>query len=115
MLAIAKPHPVSDFETVLLAIAAHDLRQPLQVIQSAHELLGLAYRTSSERRLLQSGQNAIDRLMTGRTTLILAHRLSSVIDADRILVLDRGRVVESGTVWPMALSTCCVASGFFSE
>jgi ATP-binding cassette, subfamily B, bacterial len=42
-------------------------------------------------------QNAIDRLMAGRTTLILAHRLSSVIDADRILVLDRGRVVESGT------------------
>jgi len=42
-------------------------------------------------------QSAINRLMAGRTTLILAHRLSSVIDADRILVLDRGRVVESGT------------------
>jgi len=42
-------------------------------------------------------QGALDRLMAGRTTLILAHRLSSVIDADRILVLDRGRVVESGT------------------
>jgi ATP-binding cassette, subfamily B, bacterial len=42
-------------------------------------------------------QSALDRLMVGRTTLILAHRLSSVIDADRILVLDRGRVIESGT------------------
>jgi ATP-binding cassette subfamily C protein CydCD len=42
-------------------------------------------------------QAALDRLMTGRTTLILAHRLSSVIDADRILVLDDGRVAESGT------------------
>ena len=42
-------------------------------------------------------QAALDRLMVGRTTLILAHRLSSVIDADRILVLDRGRVTESGT------------------
>jgi len=42
-------------------------------------------------------QSALDRLMAGRTTLILAHRLSSVIDADRIMVLDRGRVVESGT------------------
>jgi ATP-binding cassette, subfamily B, bacterial len=41
-------------------------------------------------------QQALARLMTGRTTLILAHRLSSVIDADRILVLDRGRVIESG-------------------
>ncbi|HXW23318.1 MAG TPA: ABC transporter ATP-binding protein [Xanthobacteraceae bacterium] len=42
-------------------------------------------------------QKALDRLMQGRTTLILAHRLSSVIDADRIVVLDRGRIVETGT------------------
>jgi ATP-binding cassette subfamily C protein CydCD len=42
-------------------------------------------------------QQALDRLMQGRTTLILAHRLSSVIGADRILVLDHGEVVESGT------------------
>jgi ATP-binding cassette, subfamily B, bacterial len=41
-------------------------------------------------------QQALDRLAQGRTTLILAHRLSSVIGADRILVLDHGRVVESG-------------------
>jgi ABC-type multidrug transport system fused ATPase/permease subunit len=41
-------------------------------------------------------QQAIDRLSAGRTTLILAHRLSSVIGADRILVLDKGHIVESG-------------------
>ena len=41
-------------------------------------------------------QKALDRLMQGRTTLIFAHRLSSVIGADRILVLDRGAVVETG-------------------
>jgi ATP-binding cassette subfamily C protein CydCD len=41
-------------------------------------------------------QQALDRLMIGRTTLILAHRLSSVIGADRILVLDGGTVVQSG-------------------
>jgi len=40
-------------------------------------------------------QQALDRLMTGRTTLILAHRLSSVIGADRILVLEDGAVVQS--------------------
>ena len=42
-------------------------------------------------------QEALDRLMQGRTTLILAHRLSSVIGADRILVLDEGRVAASGS------------------
>ncbi|EHK66444.1 thiol reductant ABC exporter subunit CydC [Achromobacter arsenitoxydans] len=41
-------------------------------------------------------QQALDRLMAGRTTLILAHRLASVIGADRILVLEQGRVAESG-------------------
>jgi ATP-binding cassette subfamily C protein CydCD len=42
-------------------------------------------------------QEALDRLMQGRTTLVLAHRLSSVIGCDRILVLDRGHVAEQGT------------------
>ena len=41
-------------------------------------------------------QEALDRLMQGRTVLILAHRLSSVIDCDRILAMEEGRVVESG-------------------
>ena len=39
---------------------------------------------------------ALDRLIEGRTTLRIAHRLSSVVNADRILVLDEGRLVESG-------------------
>src|SRR5881409_2740235 len=42
-------------------------------------------------------QTALDGLMRGRTTLVFAHRLSSVIGADRILVLDQGRLVEQGT------------------
>jgi ATP-binding cassette subfamily C protein CydCD len=42
-------------------------------------------------------QEALSRLMEGRTTLIIAHRLSSVIDAHRILVLEQGKVVESGS------------------
>src|ERR671922_1731374 len=42
-------------------------------------------------------QEALERLMVGRTTLIIAHRLSSVISADRIVVMDQGTMVESGT------------------
>ena len=41
-------------------------------------------------------QSALDRLMRGRTTFVIAHRLSTVVGADRIVVLDGGRIVESG-------------------
>jgi ATP-binding cassette, subfamily B, bacterial len=42
-------------------------------------------------------QRALDRVMEGRTTLVIAHRLATVTRADRILVLDEGRLVEEGT------------------
>jgi ATP-binding cassette subfamily B protein len=42
-------------------------------------------------------KEALDRLMRGRTTLVIAHRLSTVRDADRVVVLDRGKIVETGT------------------
>jgi ATP-binding cassette subfamily B protein len=42
-------------------------------------------------------QGALDRLMQGRTTLVIAHRLATVRSADRILVMDGGRIVEEGT------------------
>jgi ATP-binding cassette subfamily C protein CydCD len=42
-------------------------------------------------------QQALDRLMKGRTTLVFAHRLSSIVHADRILVIETGAIVEAGT------------------
>ncbi|MDO6964957.1 ABC transporter transmembrane domain-containing protein [Rhizobium alvei] len=42
-------------------------------------------------------QTALDTLMAGRTTIVIAHRLATVLKADRILVMDQGRVVEEGT------------------
>jgi ATP-binding cassette, subfamily B, bacterial MsbA len=49
--------------------------------------------TESERQV----QTALKALMRGRTTLVIAHRLSTVVDADLIYVMDAGRVVEAGT------------------
>jgi subfamily B ATP-binding cassette protein MsbA len=49
--------------------------------------------TKSERRI----QEALRNLMQDRTTLVIAHRLSTVESADQIIVLDQGRIVESGT------------------
>jgi len=49
--------------------------------------------TKSERRI----QDALNALMQNRTTLVIAHRLSTVESADEIIVLDQGRIVEAGT------------------
>jgi len=42
-------------------------------------------------------QRAMERLMVGRTTIVIAHRLSTVRALDRLLVFDKGRIVEEGT------------------
>jgi ATP-binding cassette, subfamily B, bacterial len=55
-------------------------------------------------------QAALERLMQGRTTLVIAHRLATVLSCDRILVLDRGRIVEEGTHAQLA-----AAGGLYSR
>ena len=42
-------------------------------------------------------QTALARLMAGRTTLVIAHRLATVLECDRILVINQGNIVEEGT------------------
>ncbi len=50
-----------------------------------------------DSRTEQALQEALERISAGRTTLVIAHRLSTVIDAEEIVVLEQGRVVERGT------------------
>jgi two-component system phosphate regulon sensor histidine kinase PhoR len=57
-----EPQTACSFEAMLLAIAAHDLRQPLQTMQIAIERLGIGLRTNSELYLLHRGQSAIDQM-----------------------------------------------------
>ncbi len=73
-----------------IAIARALLRDPpILLLDEATSALD----TESERLV----QEAIDRLMQDRTALVIAHRLATVRDADRILVLEGGRIVEQGS------------------
>ena len=73
-----------------LAIARALLRDPpILILDEATSALD----TESERLV----QEAVDRLLRGRTVFVIAHRLSTIVHADQILVLERGEIIERGT------------------
>lgn len=90
----ARGHRFSGGEQQRLAIARTILRNP--------KVLVLDEATSALDNTTEAlVQHALDRLAIGRTTLTIAHRLSTVEDADQLVVLEAGRIVERGT--PAAL------------
>src|SRR5690606_5584058 len=81
---------LSGGERQRIAIARALLKQPaIMIFDEATSALD----SRTERAI----QQELERIANDHTTLIIAHRLSTVVDADRIVVLDHGRVVESGT------------------
>jgi ATP-binding cassette subfamily B protein len=81
---------LSGGEKQRIAIARAILKQPrILIFDEATSALD----SRSEKAI----QAELDRIARGHTTLVIAHRLSTVMDADRILVMDHGRIAESGT------------------
>ena len=84
------PHAFSGGQRQRLAIARAMLKNaPILLLDEATSALD----TESERNV----QTALAKLMQGRTTLVIAHRLSTVMDADLIHVIDKGTIKESGS------------------
>ena len=81
---------LSGGERQRLSIARALLKNPpVLILDEATSALDAA----TEQKL----QRALDEVMRGRTTFVIAHRLATIRNADRILVFDHGRVIESGT------------------
>jgi two-component system, OmpR family, phosphate regulon sensor histidine kinase PhoR len=87
--ALQKP---SEFETLLLAMAGHDLRQPLHIIQCALDALAKSVRTETDVRILQFGQNAVDQLRDQIDQLLAALRFRD--EATNLIPVSTGSLLQ---------------------
>ena len=102
--ACALPDPLPDDPATLKALLL--AQQRAFEAQLAEQLAAQLAAQSATLRLEQDAaikareaavQTAFEHLMEGRTTLVIAHRLATVLQADRIVVMDQGRIVAQGT------------------
>ena len=94
-----------NFEAIIVRSAkCHDMQFPKELLAIARAavadppVLILDEATSSiDTRTERIVQDGMDKLMNGRTTFVIAHRLSTVRNSDCIMVLEQGRIIERGT------------------
>ena len=86
LLRVVKPHQQRKYRAFARAILRN---APILLLDEATSAL------DAESEMLV--QKALDELMKARTTIVIAHRLATVLKADRILVMDEGRIIEEGT------------------
>lgn len=84
----------SEFQTALLGMAAHDLRQPLQVLKSVHECLSISMQGESEQAWLARGERALVRLTEQLDHLLGALRLYEFARSMEVSPVDLGRLLE---------------------
>ena len=83
-----------EFEATVLAIAGHDLRQPLQVIQNVLERLKIAARTRDEMRLLRIGENAVKQMTRQLDQLLNALRVGDHGKRNELSPVDLGVILQ---------------------
>ncbi len=94
-----KPYKTVVVRYALLAIAARTTLKnaPILILDEATSQLDSVTESLIQESLWELMQGHYDTLGSGKTTIVIAHRLSTLLHMDRILVFDKGKIVEDGT------------------